>query len=122
MRTLTQRAVKIVAPVIAVGVATVAALPALPASAKNSPANIKALTNNINRAKHLTYEAQYTSVSNGQTNTVTIAQAPPKSNFSSSGGSVINDGKSTYYCNSASSGSAGNWGTLAIREVRARDR
>jgi hypothetical protein len=85
-------------------------LPALPASAKNTPLNVKALAGSINRAKHLTYEAQYTSVSGGQTTTVTIAQAPPKSNFSTANASVINDGKSTYYCGSGSSGNSGNSG------------
>jgi hypothetical protein len=75
------------------------ALPALPASGRGSHTlNVKALTNSINRAKHLTYLAQYTALSNGQKTTVTIAQAPPKSNFSTQGGSVINNGKTTYYC------------------------
>ena len=110
MRTSVLRAANVIVPAMALGMAVAIVLPALPASARNSPANIKALTDSINRAKHLTYEAQYTSVTNGQTNTVTIAQSPPKSNFSTSSGSVINNGKSTYYCNSASSSSAGSSG------------
>ena len=86
------------------------ALPPAAASAKPvSKANLKALTNSVNRAKHLTYAATYTAVAGGQTSTVTIAQEPPKSNFSSSGGQVINDGTHTYYC--PAGGSTGNVGS-----------
>jgi hypothetical protein len=75
---------------------------AVPASASLdksiSSNNLKTLTDTINKAKHLTYLAEYKSVSGGQTTTVTIAQAPPKSDFSSASGSVINTGKSVFYC------------------------
>jgi len=100
---------------VALGLGALVLLPPLPASGKASPLNVKALTNSINRAKNLTYLAQYTSVSNGQTTTVTIAQSPPKSNFSTSSGSVINNGKTTYYCssNSGSSGNSGNTGSTS---------
>jgi hypothetical protein len=95
--------------VAAVGLGAVLALPAMPASGKTAP-NFKALTNTINKAKKMTYYAQYASYSgSAQQTTVTIAQAPPKSNFSSASGSVINNGKTTYYCGTA--GSAGNSGT-----------
>jgi hypothetical protein len=84
---------------VALGLGALVLLPALPASGRGSTSlNVKALTNSINHAKHLTYLAQYTALSNGQKTTVTIAQAPPKSNFSTQGGSVINNGKTTYYC------------------------
>ncbi len=63
-----------------------------------SASTLKTLEKNLANTKHLTYEAVYKSVSGSTTSTVTIAQAPPKSNFSSSGGEVINTGKSTYYC------------------------
>lgn len=53
---------------------------------------------NLAKGKHLTYEAVYKSVSGGQTQTVTIAQAPPKSNFSTSSGEVVDNGSKTYYC------------------------
>jgi hypothetical protein len=100
---------RLVSLTVALGLGTLVllpALPALPASGRGSATlNVKALTNSINRAKHLTYLAQYTTVSNGQKTTVTIAQAPPKSNFSTQGGSVINNGKTTYYC-STSTGTA----------------
>src|SRR5580693_3700069 len=100
---------------VALGLGAVALSPALPAAAKNSPLNVKALTNSINHAKSLTYLAQYTSFSNGQKTTVTIAQSPPKSNFTTSNGSVINNGKTTYYCSTSSSGSgnSGNTGSTS---------
>lgn len=66
-----------------------------------SSAEIKALTKKINSGRHLTYEATYTSVENGQTTTVTIAQKPPKSSFTTSGGSLINNGTKSYYCSNA---------------------
>jgi hypothetical protein len=87
--------------VIAAGIGLLVVGAAAPASAHSksiSAASLKSLTSSINNVKHLTYEAEYKSVNSGQTETVTIAQSPPKSNFSSSGGSVINDGKKTYYC------------------------
>jgi hypothetical protein len=72
---------------VALGLGALLVLPAVPASGKSiSTPNLKALTNNINHAKSLTYYAQYTSVSDGQKSTVTIAQSPPKSIFSSSSG------------------------------------
>jgi hypothetical protein len=100
---------------VALSLGAVALSPALPAAAKNSPLNVKALTNSINHAKSLTYLAQYTSFSNGQKTTVTIAQSPPKSNFTTSSGSVINNGKTTYYCStsSSSSGNSGNSGSTS---------
>ncbi len=101
---------------VAVGLGALVLVPALPASGRAvSPLNLKALTNSINRSKNLTYLAQYTSVSDGQKTTVTIAQSPPKSNFSTSTGSVINNGKTTYYCsaNSASTGNSGNSGSTS---------
>jgi hypothetical protein len=114
MKAPSRRAVTVAVALTAIAVATLAVGPVLPASARNSPANVKALANSINRAKHLTYQAQYTSVSNGQTNSVTIAQAPPKSNFSTSSGSVINTGTATYYCSSGTSSVSGNSGKGSV--------
>jgi hypothetical protein len=114
---------RVLAVTAIVALAATLVLPATAASAKKvTSANLKALSNSINRAKHLTYSATYTTVSGGQSTTVTIAQKPPKSNFSSSsGGQIINNGKNTFYCsttgsgssgsNSGSSGSSGNSGT-----------
>jgi hypothetical protein len=94
----------------AVGLGALLVLPALPAAGKSAP-NLNALTNTINHAKKMTYYAQYTSYDgNGQQTSVTIAQAPPKSDFSSASGSVINNGKTTYYCQTSLSGNSGDTG------------
>ena len=97
----------------ALGLGTVLAVPALPASAKSiSTLNLKRLTNDINHAEKLTYYAQYTQVSGGQRSTVTIAQSPPRSFLSTSSGSVIINENSTSYCasNSVSISISGNSG------------
>ena len=87
-------------------------MPAVPAWGKSvSAPNLKALTKTINNAKHLTYYVQYTSVSGGKKSSVTIAQAPPKSYFATADSSIVNNGKSTYYCTAnADSGNSGNSG------------
>ncbi len=102
---------RLVTAAVTLGLGAVLLLPALPAAARQSAPNIKALTNSINRSKNLTYQVEYTSVnSGGQTSTVTIAQSKGKSNFSTGNGSVINNGKNTYYCSSNSSGNSGSSG------------
>jgi hypothetical protein len=86
--------------------------PAVAATAKGP--NLQNLSNELNKAKHVTYYAQYKNVSGGQTTTITIAQSPPKSLFSSADGSLaVDTGKATYFCsaNSGNSGSTGNTGT-----------
>jgi len=86
---------------VAVGVLAVGVVPA---SAKTiSSSQLKAIENNLAKGKHITYEATYKSVSGTQTQTVTIAQSPPKSNFSSSGGEVVDTGSKTYYCSTQGS-------------------
>jgi hypothetical protein len=90
-------------------------LPALPASAKGlSQSQINNIEKNLHHGKNITFEATYLADSGGQKQTVTVAQAPPKSYFGASGSSVINDGKSTYFCsanaNAGSSGSTGSTG------------
>jgi hypothetical protein len=72
-----------------------------PASAAHgglTPSQLKALTNKVNQAKKLTFEAVYKSVGLGNSASVTIAQAPPKSIFSAAGGVVVDTGTKTYYC------------------------
>jgi len=111
------RAASLAVASLALALGAAAALPALPASAKQSPFNLKALKNSINRTKNLTYEAVYNSVSSGQPSTVTVAQAPPKTYFSAGSSSVISTGKDTYYCSpglgssGSASGNSGNSGT-----------
>lgn len=88
---------------VGVGVLLLApATPALAAKGKSvTSAQIKALTKKISQGKHITYEAVYQASENGQNTTVTIAQAPPKSNFSTSGASVVDTGTTTYICSGA---------------------
>lgn len=105
--------------VVAVGLGALLVLPALPASAKSiSSSNLKGLTNDVNRGKKLTYYAQYTTYSSGQKSVVTIAQLPPKSNFSTSNSSIINTGRTTYYCssNAGSASNSGNTGSSGSSE------
>ena len=71
---------RVVPALVLVPLAAALVLPPAAASAKPvSKANLKALTNSVNRAKHLTYAATYTAVAGGQTSTVTIAQERPTS-------------------------------------------
>jgi hypothetical protein len=95
----------------ALGLGTLVLGAASPASAKSvSSQNLKALSTQINKGKHLTYSVVYKAVSNGTTSTVTIAQAPPKTYFASGGSTIINNGKATYYCSPGDSGNSGNSG------------
>ena len=54
-------------------------------------------------AEHATFKAVYTYTSPGSATpmSVTIEQEPPKSLFSASGGLVINNGTTTYYCSTS---------------------
>jgi hypothetical protein len=108
----------VTATVAALGLGTLVLGGAVPASAKSvSSQNLKALSTQINKGKHLTYAVTYNSVSDGKTSTVTIAQSPPKTYFASGGSVIINTGKTTYYCspnesgNSGDSGNSGNSGS-----------
>ena len=95
----------------ALGLAVVV-LPALPASAKGlTQSQINAIEKNLNHGKKLTFSATYTAVNGSQKSTVTIAQAPPKSNFSSGTSSVINNGKTTYICSAGGGGNSGSSGS-----------
>jgi hypothetical protein len=118
MRTRVATSAVAVAATTALGLAVVV-LPALPASAKGlTQSQINAIEKNLNHGKKLTFSATYTAVNGSQKSTVTIAQAPPKSDFSSGTSSVINNGKTTYICsagsgggNSGSTGSTGSSGS-----------
>jgi hypothetical protein len=79
---------------LVVGLAT----PAGASHAKLTPSQLKALTNKVNSSKKLSFEAVYKSVGLGNDATVTIAQAPPKSLFSTSSGVVVDTGTKNYYC------------------------
>ncbi len=60
---------------------------------------LQALSTEVQAGAHATYSATYTSKSAaGPSQTITIEQKPPRSVFSTSSGSVINDGSHTYFC------------------------
>jgi hypothetical protein len=59
----------------------------------------QALSSQVQAGAHATYSATYTSKNAaGTSQTITIEQKPPRSVFSTSSGSVINDGTHTYFC------------------------
>jgi hypothetical protein len=63
---------------------------------------IKSLSSAVQAGQHATFKAVYTTHTTGApSQTITIEQMPPKSVFSSTGGSVINDGTRTYFCSSS---------------------
>ena len=63
---------------------------------------IRSLSSAVQAGQHATFKAVYTTHTTGApSQTITIEQMPPKSVFSSTGGSVINDGTRTYFCSSS---------------------
>jgi hypothetical protein len=61
--------------------------------------NLSSLTSLATAGKSATFEAVYTYKSSGKTETITFAQAPPKSLFKvGTTGQIINDGTKTYVC------------------------
>ena len=102
MRSLRSATTLLAAAGLATGLALATTLPASASLDKTiSSKQLKALTNSLNKGNKLTYQATYTSVQGTQTQTVTIAQSPPKSNFTAGSGSAISDGKTTYYCSTS---------------------
>ena len=74
-------------------------------SGGSDASQIQSLSAAVQSGQHLSYKAVYSSHSTtGTAQTITIEQMPPKSAFSVSGGSVIDDGTHTYFC----SGTAGH--------------
>jgi hypothetical protein len=111
----------VTAGLVLAGTAITAFAPAASAHSKGlTSSQIKALTKELGGDKHLTYEATYKTVGTGSSATVTIAQSPPKSNFSSGGGAVIDTGTKTYFCSTSSGNptclSAGGSNPLAALE------
>jgi hypothetical protein len=61
-----------------------------------------ALSSSVQASERATYKAVYTShPTSGASQTITIEQMPPKTVFSTTSGSVINDGTHTYFCSAA---------------------
>jgi hypothetical protein len=81
-----------------------AATPAVASSSKSlSSSNLQKLAKELGSGKKMTFEATYKSVTNGQTTIVSIAQEPPKTDFATGSGRIIDTGKSTYYCSTSGS-------------------
>ncbi len=59
---------------------------------------LASLSKTLNDAQGSTFKATYSADYNGQSQTMTIAQAPPKSYFEVADAVVIDTGSSTYYC------------------------
>lgn len=64
----------------------------------SAAATLKEYASQIEAAKHATYQAVFTAAFAGQTETITVAQAPPKALFETSSGSVIQTGTETLFC------------------------
>ena len=83
------------------------------ANSSSGAAQLTDLQVAVESAKRATFKARYsgasttTGGSGAGTNTVTIEQKPPKSLFSAgNGGSILNNGSTTYYCSNAGGRSA----------------
>jgi hypothetical protein len=72
-----------------------------PAGGTSLSSKIGALSSQVQAAEKITFKAVYTTTGSGSNGSVTIEQAPPKSAFSSSGGSEINTGTASYFCSNA---------------------
>jgi hypothetical protein len=63
---------------------------------------LQSLSSAVQSGEHASYKAVYTSQSStGAAQTITIEQMPPKSVFSTTSGSVIDDGTHTYFCSAS---------------------
>jgi hypothetical protein len=83
------------------GTATTAA-----SSGGSGSGSLNQLTSALQSGESKTFLATYTSVSNGQTQTITLAKDPPKSYFGTGDGSaIINNGTTTLICSNGSDGS-----------------
>jgi len=67
-------------------------------SGGNLTSKVNAIATKINSAKGSTFKAVYTSNGGGQTQTITIEQAPPNSLFSDGSSKIITKGSTTYAC------------------------
>ncbi|MGH9121560.1 MAG: hypothetical protein ACRDYC_06390 [Acidimicrobiales bacterium] len=71
----------------------------------NGSSQLSTIESQVNGGANLTYKAVYTASTSGQTQTITIEQAPPKSVFSVGSSEVIGTGTTTYYCSTGSGAS-----------------
>jgi hypothetical protein len=66
--------------------------------ASSTVSKIEALSSSLQGEEKATFKAVYTITNAGTIQTVTIEQSPPKSLFTTKGGSVIDTGTATYFC------------------------
>jgi hypothetical protein len=59
------------------------------------------LSKSLQTAETASFKAVYTATDNGQTETLTFEQDPPKSFFEGTGGEVIDTGTATYFCSTS---------------------
>lgn len=74
-------------------------------ASKNPRTELKTISSQLSVGQRATFKAVYTTSSNGQTQTVTVEQAPPQSLFSTQDGMVLDNGKTTYFCSTSSDSS-----------------
>lgn len=82
------------------GSATTAGSPTTAGSGGGSN-QLTQLANEMNSGLNTTFKATYSGTSGGQTQTVTLEQAPPNSLFSSGTGEVISNSSKTYFCSTS---------------------
>jgi hypothetical protein len=70
----------------------------LQTSGKAPLTNLGSLEKTLQEAEMATFTATYKLTQNGQTQTLTVEQAPPKSFFKAYQGVVVNNGVGAYYC------------------------
>lgn len=59
------------------------------------------LSGSLQSAESASFTAMYSATDNGETETLTFAQDPPKSLFSANGGEVVDTGTATYFCSTS---------------------
>jgi len=87
----------------AIGVScALAVIAVVPAGATSQSQAFSKLQKYLKSLPKVTYQATYVVKNSGGSQTMVIAQAPPKSYFKTGSGAVISNGKKTYYCSTSS--------------------
>lgn len=77
---------------------TTTTAPKSASGAGSTSSKLSSLSSSIQGAENTSFKAIYSATDNGQSETVTYEQAPPKVLFAVSSGEVINNGTATYFC------------------------
>ncbi len=80
-------------------------------SAGSALSKLEHLSSSVQAAEKATFKAVYTVTNASSTQTVTIEQSPPKSVFSTSGGSLIDTGTASYFCTNSGQTTCESTGT-----------